>query len=91
MGQAKTCPNRPWSLTFLALGGLAVSVAVIATVAALLGEVGAFCGALLNVLVGVCCQNALWCLHLALRQIPSQTGKGAPTSRSTRAGCTWRN
>jgi hypothetical protein len=102
MGQAKTCPNRPWSLTFLALGGLAVSYAaiamlvrgrgwVIATVAALLGEVGAFCGALLNVLVGVCCQNALWRLHLALRQVASQTGNGAPTSRSTRAGCTWRN
>jgi hypothetical protein len=52
------------SLTVLALGGLAVSYAaitllvtgrgwVIATVAALLGGVGAFSGALLNVLVGV--------------------------------------
>lgn len=52
------------SLSLLALGGLAVSYAaiallvtgrgwVIATVAALLGAVGAFAGALLNVLVGV--------------------------------------
>jgi hypothetical protein len=52
------------SLTVLALGGLAVSYAaiamlvtgrgwVIATVAALLGGVGAFSGAMLNVLVGV--------------------------------------
>ena len=52
------------SLTLLALGGLAVSYAaiamlvrrrgwLIATVAALLGGVGAFSGALLNVLVGV--------------------------------------
>ena len=52
------------SLSVLALGGLAVSYAaiatlvtgrgwVIATVAALLGGVGAFAGALLNVLVGV--------------------------------------
>jgi hypothetical protein len=52
------------SLSVLALGGLAVSYAaiallvtgrgwVIATVAALLGAVGAFAGALLNVLVGV--------------------------------------
>jgi len=52
------------SLSLLALGGLAVSYAaiamlvarrgwVIATVAALLGGVGAFSGALLNVLVGV--------------------------------------
>jgi hypothetical protein len=52
------------SLSLLALGGLAVSYAaiallvtgrgwVIATVAAMLGAVGAFAGALLNVLVGV--------------------------------------
>jgi hypothetical protein len=52
------------SLSLLALGGLAVSYSaiamlvrgrgwVIATVAALLGGVGAFSGALLNVLVGV--------------------------------------
>jgi hypothetical protein len=52
------------SLTVLALGGLAVLYAaiamlvtgrgwVIATVAALLGGVGAFSGAMLNVLVGV--------------------------------------
>jgi hypothetical protein len=52
------------SLSLLALGGLAVSYAaiatlitgrawVLATVAALLGAVGAFAGALLNVLVGV--------------------------------------
>ena len=52
------------SLSVLALGGLAVSYAaiatlvtgrgwVVATVAALLGAVGAFCGAILNVLVGV--------------------------------------
>jgi Domain of unknown function (DUF4386) len=52
------------SLTLLALGALAVSYAAIATlvrgrgaavatVAALLGGIGAFCGALLNVLVGV--------------------------------------
>ncbi len=52
------------SLTLLALGALAVSYpaiatlvrergSVIATVAALLGGIGAFCGALLNVLVGV--------------------------------------
>jgi hypothetical protein len=52
------------SLTLLALGGLAVSYAaiamlvrergwVIATLAALLGGIGAFSGALLNVLVGV--------------------------------------
>ena len=52
------------TLSVLALGGLAVSYAaiaalvtsrgwVVATVAALLGAVGAFCGAILNVLVGV--------------------------------------
>jgi len=52
------------SLSLLALGALAVSFAaiatlvrgrgaVVATVAALLGAVGAFCGALVNVLVGV--------------------------------------
>jgi Domain of unknown function (DUF4386) len=52
------------SLSLLALGALAVSYAAIAslvrdrgsalaTVAALLGAVGAFCGALVNVLVGV--------------------------------------
>jgi hypothetical protein len=52
------------SITLLALGALAVSYAaiatlvrgrgsVLATVAALLGSVGAFCGALINVLVGV--------------------------------------
>jgi hypothetical protein len=52
------------SLTLLALGALAVSYAaiatlvrgrgsVVATVAALLGGLGAFCGALVNVLVGV--------------------------------------
>ena len=52
------------SLSLLALGALAVSYAaiamlvrgrgwVIATVAALLGGIGAFCGALVNVLVGV--------------------------------------
>jgi len=52
------------SLTLLALGALAVSYPaiatlvrnrgwVIATVAALLGGIGAFCGALVNVLVGV--------------------------------------
>ncbi len=52
------------SLSLLALGALAVSYAaiatlvrgrgsVIATVAALLGGLGAFCGALVNVLVGV--------------------------------------
>ncbi len=44
--------------------------------AALLGGVGAFCGALLNGLVGVCCQITRRCLHLALRQVASQTGKG---------------
>jgi hypothetical protein len=52
------------SLSLLALGALAVSYAaiaslvrdrgsVVATVAALLGALGAFCGALVNVLVGV--------------------------------------
>jgi hypothetical protein len=52
------------SLSLLALGALAVSYAaiatlvrgrgsVVATVAALLGGIGAFCGALVNVLVGV--------------------------------------
>ena len=52
------------SLSLLALGALAVSYAaiamlvrdrgwVIATVAALLGGIGAFCGAIVNVLVGV--------------------------------------
>jgi hypothetical protein len=52
------------TLSLLALGGLAVSYAaiamlitgrgwVIATVAALLGGIGAFCGAIVNVLVGV--------------------------------------
>jgi hypothetical protein len=52
------------SLTLLALGALAVSYPaiatlvrnrgwVIATVAALLGGIGAFCGALVNVLVGI--------------------------------------
>ncbi len=52
------------SLTLLALGALAVSYAaiatlvrgrgsVLATVAALLGGLGAFCGAMINVLVGV--------------------------------------
>jgi hypothetical protein len=52
------------SITLLALGALAVSYAaiatlvrgrgsVLATVAALLGGLGAFCGALVNVLVGV--------------------------------------
>ena len=51
------------SLTLLALGALAVSYAAIAalvrdrgsalaTVAALIGGVGAFCGAIVNVLVG---------------------------------------
>jgi hypothetical protein len=51
------------SLTLLALGALAVSYAAIATlvrnrgsaiatVAALIGGIGAFCGALINVLVG---------------------------------------
>ena len=51
------------SLTFLALGALAVSYAAIATlvrnrgsaiatIAALIGGIGAFCGALINVLVG---------------------------------------
>jgi MFS family permease len=51
------------SLTFLALGALAVSYAAIATlvrnrgsamatIAALIGGIGAFCGALVNVLVG---------------------------------------
>ena len=54
----------PGSLSLLALGALAVSYAAIAslvrgrgsmvaTVAALLGGLGAFCGALVNVLVGV--------------------------------------
>jgi hypothetical protein len=52
------------TLSLLALGGLAVSYAaiamlvrgrgwVVATVAALLGAIGAFCGAIINVLVGV--------------------------------------
>jgi hypothetical protein len=46
------------SLSLLALGALAVAYvrgrgAVLATVAALLGGIGAFCGALVNVLVGV--------------------------------------
>ena len=52
------------SITLLALGALAVSYAaiatlvrgrgrVVATVAALIGGLGAFCGALINVLVGV--------------------------------------
>jgi len=52
------------SITLLALGALAVSYAaiatlvrgrgsVVATIAALLGGLGAFCGALINVLVGV--------------------------------------
>jgi hypothetical protein len=41
------------TLSLLALGAVAVSYAAIATVAALLGGIGAFCGAITNVLVGV--------------------------------------
>jgi ABC-type Mn2+/Zn2+ transport system permease subunit len=60
-------PTQPYiagTLSVLALGALAVSYAaiaqlvtrrgwVIATVAALLGGIGAFCGAIINVLAGV--------------------------------------